>query len=812
MAPPVNTPRDIPAVSPTVDAAVREPLSRVREEVQRLLGFVGVDKLDKAITWRQAIAQGWAASVPGGTGFGGGGGGGTGGGGTGGPIDLTPPPLPTNFDVSAGFSSLVLKWDPPIYTQGHGHGQTNVYGVQRKVGDTDPPPVFGDAALVSTAYGKTTITSLSSELNTRWHLWIKWQSVDGVEGPAAGGTNGVMVETGQDISQLLALLTGNISASLLDTALSATVDLITAGIGTPGSVNARVKTETDARVAAILAEEGARITGDATTLAGAQTYTQTWAYSKSTVDSAIAAMGSSVTSAFTVADGLVLADAQAYVGTYAYSKAAVDSAFSALDTTLRAAFAAADVTTLASANAFTYSRATIDSAIASSASTLTTNFTNGDISTLAAAQAYTYSQSTIDASIASSASTLTAAYGSAISAAVAVESSARAALDGSVHALYTLRVQTTADGRTVVGGFGLAATSTVGGGSEITFGVRADRFYVGAPSSATGVGDILPFVIQTTPTTINGVAVPIGVWMDAAFILRGSITNAQIGNATIDDAKITSLSVAKLIAGELQVGSYIRSTGYTGSGSNEFELTASGNLRATSAVLSGTITASAGAIGGITIGSTAIYNSGFVAGTSGFRIHSDGTAEFNSIFARGNIQANSLIVGSSPAVSGTTMTGTGGVINSGGTFALGNSTTNINFNGTTLTLNGAVVTAANLNLGALSVSISPSSVSTTATTSGSTGHGTVTATASGGTAPYSYIWSVASQYNDPSGSTGSAFVTGTSGTGNATCGLGTVDQSDNSRIEASFRCVVIDANGRSVAAELPFQCTRGTAP
>lgn len=776
MAPPVNTPRDIPAVSPTVDAAVREPLSRVREEVQRLLGFVGVDKLDKAVTWRQAIAQGWVLTVPGGSGFGGGGGGGTGGGGTGGPIDLTPPPIPTNFEVSAGFSSLVLEWDPPIYTQGNGHGQTNVYGVQREVGDTDPPPVFGDAALVSTAYGKTTITSLSSELNTRWHLWIKWQSVDGVEGPAAGGTNGVMVETGQDISQLLTLLTGNISGSLLDTALSATVDLITAGIGTPGSVNARVKTETDARVAAILAEEGARITGDATTLAGAQTYTQTWAYSKSTVDSAIAAMGSSVTSAFTIADGLVLSDAQAYVGTYAYSKATIDGAFSALDTTLRAAFATADATVLASANAFTYSRATIDSAFVSQSSTLT------------------------------------AAYGSAISAAVGVEASARAALDGSVHALYTLRVQTTADGRTVVGGFGLAATSTVGGGSEITFGVRADRFYVGAPSSATGVGDILPFVIQTTPTTINGVAVPIGVWMDAAFILRGSITNAQIGNATIDDAKITSLSVAKLIAGELQVGSYIRSTGYTGSGSNEFELTASGNLRATSAVLSGTITASAGAIGGITIGSTAIYSSGFVAGTSGFRIHSDGTAEFNSIFARGNIQANSLIVGSSPAVSGTTMTGTGGVINSGGTFALGNSTTNINFNGTTLTLNGAVVTAANLNLGTLSVSISPSSVSTTATTSASTGHGTVTATASGGTAPYSYIWSVASQYNDPSGSTGSAFVTGTSGTGNATCGLGTVDQSDNSRIEASFRCVVIDANGRSVAAELPFQCTRGTAP
>ena len=38
--------------------------------------------------------------------------------------------------------------------------------------------------------------------------------------------------------------------------------------------------------------------------------------------------------------------------------------------------------------------------------------------------------------------------------------------------------------------------------------------------------------------------------------------------------------------------------------------------------------------------------------------------------------------------------------------ALGNSTTNISFNGTTLTLNGAIVTAANLNLAGFTASIS----------------------------------------------------------------------------------------------------------
>jgi hypothetical protein len=47
------------------------------------------------------------------------------------------------------------------------------------------------------------------------------------------------------------------------------------------------------------------------------------------------------------------------------------------------------------------------------------------------------------------------------------------------------------------------------------------------------------------------------------------------------------------------------------------------------------------------------------------------------------------------------MTGSGGVINSTGTFALGNSTTNISFNGTQMTLNGNVVATANINANAV---------------------------------------------------------------------------------------------------------------
>lgn len=57
--------------------------------------------------------------------------------------------------------------------------------------------------------------------------------------------------------------------------------------------------------------------------------------------------------------------------------------------------------------------------------------------------------------------------------------------------------------------------------------------------------------------------------------------------------------------------------------------------------------------------------------------------------------------GSSPTVSGSTMTGYGAVFNSGGTFAIGNSSKNLSFNGSTLTMNGDLVVTGNLEADAI---------------------------------------------------------------------------------------------------------------
>ena len=62
--------------------------------------------------------------------------------------------------------------------------------------------------------------------------------------------------------------------------------------------------------------------------------------------------------------------------------------------------------------------------------------------------------------------------------------------------------------------------------------------------------DNVPFIV-TAATTIDGVAVPAGAYMKAAFIHDGAITNAKIKNASIDDAKIADLSAGKISTGTL---------------------------------------------------------------------------------------------------------------------------------------------------------------------------------------------------------------------------------------------------------------------
>jgi len=72
-----------------------------------------------------------------------------------------------------------------------------------------------------------------------------------------------------------------------------------------------------------------------------------------------------------------------------------------------------------------------------------------------------------------------------------------------------------------------------------------------------------------------------------------------------------------------------------------------------------------------------------------------------NLLVTGSVKAASLKAGTA-VVSGSTMTGQGGIINSDGTFALGNTTGNISYDGATMTLNGNVVGGLNIKANAVS--------------------------------------------------------------------------------------------------------------
>jgi len=137
--------------------------------------------------------------------------------------------------------------------------------------------------------------------------------------------------------------------------------------------------------------------------------------------------------------------------------------------------------------------------------------------------------------------------------------------------------------------------------------------------------------------------------------------------------------------------------------------------RAGAQVLTGPVTLNAASA--ITVGNPALNGqpgfNGFYIGSTGivgtqnglttFALDNAGNATFkgNLTGASGTFGGN-LAVGSSPAVSDTTMSGTGAIINSGGTFALGNATNNISFNGSNITLNGDVIATGNLKSNSVS--------------------------------------------------------------------------------------------------------------
>lgn len=223
-----------------------------------------------------------------------------------------------------------------------------------------------------------------------------------------------------------------------------------------------------------------------------------------------------------------------------------------------------------------------------------------------------------------------------------------------------------------VSGFGLASTP-VNGTPSSAFIVRADRFAIAGPNDPSDpLGTLtpsrVPFIVLTSPTTVNGKTYPAGTWMDTAFI----------ANATITDAQITTLTATKITTGTLTAaisvntgqiyggvnpntgwapGSVYFGTGYflgNWGGVNQFYIGSPSKYllwNGTDLTVKGVVYANAGAIGSMILDANGLSSSNYSAGSTGFAINNNGSMDINNGTFRGTIAVKSGASGARTEIS-----------------------------------------------------------------------------------------------------------------------------------------------------------------
>ena len=270
----------------------------------------------------------------------------------------------------------------------------------------------------------------------------------------------------------------------------------------------------------------------------------------------------------------------------------------------------------------TNNRTTADTAIASSVTTLSS--TVGTNTTAIVTE--TNNRTTADTAIASSVTTLSSTVGT--------NTTAISTNLGSVNGLkaqYTVKI----DSNGYVSGFGLAST-VIGATPTSEFIVRSDKFGIASPSGP-GISPAEPFLVRTTAASIGGETVPVGVYMNAAFIQNGTISNAKIGDAAIDSAKIANATiVAADIANATITNAQIASA--TIVNANIANATITGAKIANATI--GTAQIANAAIDNAKIGNV-IQSANYSSGSAGWKIDKTGQMEMNNATFRGTLNVAS---------------------------------------------------------------------------------------------------------------------------------------------------------------------------
>jgi len=208
------------------------------------------------------------------------------------------------------------------------------------------------------------------------------------------------------------------------------------------------------------------------------------------------------------------------------------------------------------------------------------------------------------------------------------------------------------------------------------------------------------------PNTVSAAQIATGAVTELK-LLDGAVTAAKTAVAAINPST-GNLAANSVAANNIQAGTITGDKIFanTITGANIAALTIGAQAIAAQAITavkieSGAVTSDKIFAGAVTSDKITVNNLAAISANMG--TITAGTLSAGTAFA------GSLTVGSSPAVSGTTMTGSGAKINNTGTFAIGNSSTNITYNGSAMYLNGNVVSTGNLNSNSVTV---PANVST----------------------------------------------------------------------------------------------------
>jgi len=645
---------DLPDVGSTPDAWMRF-MGSVREVLQVREGRRG-NVLDEGVTFRDLVDLGIVER--------GAAGGWTGGAGTVGPAgppgvqgppgtpyvpDYTAPPTPTGLTATSMFRGAYVEWDAPTYTQGHGNAYTKVYVAQ--YGGSGPLPTFASAIATGQAGATTSMYVHNAPTGTQLHFWVAFVSVDGVESAVpAGGLNGAQITIGTvgnvDLGPLIVeagnLASGAVTASKLAAAaveltkFASGIEPVTIATGVPG-VYAGTKSLYDTVTGKLYRWNGSAYVATVPTvdLTGQITTTQI-------TDSAITTdklLANAVTTA-KLAAGAVTANELA-----ANSVVAGKVAAGAISTAqLVAGAVTTDKLLVRGSQALN-----ADPGCADASAWWLANITIEDN------PSSPYGGSTLECGHATPATSY------ALSLPVPVDASKNylarilAKQSGGAGTCYLTVAFLDASGTNISGGTGWPATGTYfyfgltndqppgawteysiafgpnetakipAGAVYVQIGVLGNYVITSAPSyqsfaglritEKAGADLIVDGSIIATKIAANAIAV------GTAAIQNGAIVNAMIANAAIDDAKIANLSAAKITAGTLDAARI-------GVGTLDADRLVSGSITATQ-LSSGAVTAGKinvanlaainADLGTITAGSLTLNTAGYVrAGQTAF--------------------------------------------------------------------------------------------------------------------------------------------------------------------------------------------------